>query len=179
MSSTSSPKSKAHGFSALSTAFGVALTLGVLGLVVAGALVVRDLKAAWLSSMAVEVVLNEEGGQSAEEWESLWAREPGVASVRFISAGEASAELEAELGEPFMDFLGQSPLPAMVLILRIAGGCDIEIPISVSHETRVGTFPPTLIILLSRENARVLASYAGTIERHIVSIDVSSGKGHS
>ena len=114
MSSTSSPKSKAHGFSALSTAFGVALTLGVLGLVVAGALVVRDLKAAWLSSMAVEVVLNEEGGQSAEEWESLWAREPGVASVRFISAGEASAELEAELGEPFMDFLGQSPLPAMV-----------------------------------------------------------------
>lgn len=114
MSRPSSPKSKAHGFSALSTAFGVALTLGVLGLVVAGALVVRDLKAAWLSSMAVEVVLNEDGVQAAAVVESDWATEPGVESVRFISAQEASAEMESELGEPFMDFLGQSPLPSMV-----------------------------------------------------------------
>jgi len=105
-------RSKAHGFSAFSTALGVALTLGVLGALAAGALVVKELRTGWLASMTIQVVLDEsaQGEQVALEW----GEDEAVASAVYIDADSASAEMERELGEPFMDFLGASPLPAVV-----------------------------------------------------------------
>ena len=107
-------RSRAHGFSALSTSVGVALTLTILGALLALAMVVRDLRSEWLSSMRIEVTLDRGDTGTAAEWESAWAGDPAVAGARYTSSDSASAELEQELGEPFMDFLGASPLPAMV-----------------------------------------------------------------
>ena len=105
-------RSKAHGFSAFSTALGVALTLGVLGALAAGALIVKELRTGWLASMTIQVVLEE--GANGERAAVEWSVDDAVASAVFIDADSASAEMERELGEPFMDFLGASPLPAVV-----------------------------------------------------------------
>lgn len=105
-------RSKAHGFSAFSTALGVALTLGVLGALAAGALVVKELRTGWLASMTIQVVLDE--GAQGEQVALEWGADEAVATAVYIDADSASAEMERELGEPFMDFLGASPLPAVV-----------------------------------------------------------------
>ena len=107
-------RSKAHGFSAFSTALGVGLTLGILGALIAGALVVQELRRSWWASMAVQVVL--EDGVNGDETVKKWMAEEAVAQAVFVDADLASAEMERELGEPFMDFLGTSPLPALVEI---------------------------------------------------------------
>ena len=107
-------RSKAHGFSALSTSLGVALTLGLLGGIVATVLIVNDLRSDWLSSLSVEVVLAAETEMAPNEMEQEWSSFPEVAQVNYMSADSASAELEKELGEPFMDFLGAAPLPAVL-----------------------------------------------------------------
>ena len=112
MSRPRSSRSKAHGFSAFSTALGVALTLGVLGALVVGAMIVRELRTDWLASMTVQVVLEE--GVGGSRMASDWLGEEGVQSAVYIDADSASAEMERELGEPFMDFLGDSPLPSLI-----------------------------------------------------------------
>jgi len=107
-------RSKAHGFSALSTSIGVALTLGLLGGIVATVLIVNDLRSDWLSSLSVEVVLAAETEMAPNEMEQEWSSFAEVAQANYMSADSASAELEKELGEPFMDFLGAAPLPAVL-----------------------------------------------------------------
>lgn len=113
-SRTGSPRSRAHGFSALSTSVGVSLTLMVLGAMMSLAMVVGDLRAEWMSSLRVEVALDREDTRNPDIWLDQWAEDAAVAEARYISADSASAELERELGEPFMDFLGSAPLPAVV-----------------------------------------------------------------
>lgn len=112
MSRPHSSRSKAHGFSAFSTALGVALTLGVLGTLVVGTMVVRELRTDWLASMTVQIVLEE--GVGGSRMAADWLGEEGVQSAVYIDADSASAEMERELGEPFMDFLGDSPLPSLI-----------------------------------------------------------------
>ena len=109
-------RSKAHDFSALSTSVGVALTLALWGALVAGALLVQDLKADWMSSMRVELVLVESPANrgAAENWVQQIQADEAVAEVVYVDPDSAARELESELGEPFMDFLGSSPLPAVL-----------------------------------------------------------------
>jgi cell division transport system permease protein len=114
MSSNTSPRGKAHGFSALSTSFGVALTLGLLGALVAMALIIRDLRSDWMSAVSVEVVLERGWDGDVQKMEAEWTALSQVTQAQFFSADSASAELERELGEPFMDFLGAAPLPAVL-----------------------------------------------------------------
>ena len=117
MSSTRKPRrSKAHDFSALSTSVGVALTLALWGALVAGTLLVQDLKADWMSSMRVELVLAEPpvDGVAADQWVQLMQSEEAVTEAVYVDPDSAARELESELGEPFMDFLGASPLPAVL-----------------------------------------------------------------
>lgn len=117
MTNTRKPRrSKAHDFSALSTSVGVALTLALCGALVAGALLVQDLKADWMSSMRVELVLLEppSDGGSVEQWVQRIQADEAVTQVVYVDPDSAARELESELGEPFMDFLGASPLPAVL-----------------------------------------------------------------
>lgn len=86
----------------------------VLGAMMSLAMVVGDLRAEWMSSLRVEVALDREDTGNPDTWLDPWAEDAAVAEARYISADSASAELERELGEPFMDFLGSAPLPAVV-----------------------------------------------------------------
>ena len=72
-SRTGSPRSRAHGFSALSTSVGVALTLMVLGAMMSLAMVVGDLRAEWMSSLRVEVALDREDTRNPDTWLDQWA----------------------------------------------------------------------------------------------------------
>jgi cell division transport system permease protein len=94
----------------------VALTLALWGALVAGALLVQDLKADWMSSMRVELVLVEppSDGRSVEQWIEQVQADDAVTQVVYVDPDSAARELESELGEPFMDFLGASPLPAVL-----------------------------------------------------------------
>ena len=59
-----------------------------------------------------------EEGANGERVALEWGADDAVASAVYIDADSASADLERELGEPFMDFLGASP-PARVVELRL------------------------------------------------------------
>jgi len=120
MSSKRKPsRSKAHDFSALSTSLGVSLTLALLGALVAGALLVQDLRSGWLSSMRVDVVLSEVPVDQAgvNQWLEQMKGDDAVLEVVYVDPDSAAQELESELGEPFMDFLGASPLPAVLEVV--------------------------------------------------------------
>lgn len=111
-----SPRSRAHDFSALSTSIGVALTLALLGALVSGAILVRQLRSEWMTALAVQVVLDEvpNSQKDVESWLARFMDATGVAHVRYVDPESAAQALESELGEPFMEFLGESPLPAVV-----------------------------------------------------------------
>lgn len=120
MSSKRKPsRSKAHDFSALSTSLGVSLTLALLGALVAGALLVQDLRSGWMSSMRVDVVLSEVPVDQAgvNQWLEQMKGDDAVLEVVYVDPDSAAQELESELGEPFMDFLGASPLPAVLEVV--------------------------------------------------------------
>ena len=117
MSRSSTPsRSRSHDFSALSTSLGVALTLFLMGVLVAGAMLVRDLRLDWMSSMKVEVVLMDGGLSEGEvdRWLTRLQEDAAVGAVEYVDPETASRELEAALGEPFMDFLGEAPLPPVM-----------------------------------------------------------------
>jgi cell division transport system permease protein len=109
-------RSRAHDFSALSTSIGVALTLALMGAMVAGAMIIRDLRMEWMTSLRVEVVLSEDpvNARAVELLRGQWGAEAAVAQVRYLDPVKEAQALELELGEPFMDFLGNSPLPSML-----------------------------------------------------------------
>ena len=110
-----SSRSRAHDFSALSTSLGVALTLSIWGGIVAGALLLGDMRAQWMASARLELVLVEVPSQDeVEEWTRMLMDEAAVAGVEYVDPERAALELQDELGEPFMDFLGVSPLPAVL-----------------------------------------------------------------
>lgn len=115
-SSPRSSRSRAHDFSALSTSIGVALTLALMGALVSGAILVRQLRSEWMSSMAVQVVLDEAPNAQGdvEFWLARFTDATGVAKAQYVDPEAAARALESELGEPFMEFLGESPLPAVV-----------------------------------------------------------------
>lgn len=109
-------RSRAHDFSALSTSIGVALTLILMGALLAGAMLLRQIRSDWMSAMRVQVVLSEVPGTAEEvdDWVALFEGKQGVAEVQYLNPVDAAAELEQELGEPFMEFLGTSPLPGVL-----------------------------------------------------------------
>ena len=109
-------RSRAHDFSALSTSIGVALTLALWGAMVVGAMVVQELRRDWMSSMRVEVVLEDvpENEAAVQAWLDAMRANNAVVDAVYLDPGLASKELEKELGEPFMEFLGESPLPPVI-----------------------------------------------------------------
>lgn len=115
-SSTRPTRSRAHDFSALSTSIGVALTLALLGALVSGAILIRQLRSEWMTALAVQVVLQEvpNSQKDVESWMTRFTEEKGVAHARYVDPEAAAQDLESELGEPFMEFLGESPLPAVI-----------------------------------------------------------------
>lgn len=105
---------------ALTTAVGLTLTLiliGALGIIgFLGHQFEQDLRSA--ARVQVYFLRDMDEAALALAQEALRTDE-AVAEARFLDAATASRQLEAELGESFVDFLGYVPLPeAMDLTLR-------------------------------------------------------------
>ena len=79
-------------------------------------MLVQDLKAGWMSSMRVELVLDTppDGLLEIGDWIQRVEADQAVTQVVYVDPDSAAQELESELGEPFMDDLGYSPLPAVL-----------------------------------------------------------------
>ena len=112
-------RSRSHWTTTLSTVVGMTLTLTLIG-VLAGLLFLGQTAERNLRSEArVQVYFQRELDATALRLaqESLRTDE-AVEEARYLDPVEASAELEADLGESFVDFLGYVPLPD-VMDLRI------------------------------------------------------------
>lgn len=96
----------------LSTVVGMTLTLTLLGLLGALLFLGQNAEQTLRSEARVQVYFQRELDATALRiaQEALRTDE-AVAQARYLDPAEASAELEAELGESFVDFLGYVPLP--------------------------------------------------------------------
>ena len=110
-SASSNRPSGAQITTAVTTTVGMSLTLLLIGLL----LVIGFLGHHWEQELRqearVQVFFQRDVDPTAlEEAREIVRTDPGVESVTFIDAQTASRELEAQLGESFVDFLGYVPL---------------------------------------------------------------------
>lgn len=97
---------------AMTTTVGMSLTLLLVGLLLALAYLGRSWEEQLRQEARVQVYFQlalEDSVRGAAR-ETL-RTDPSVATVRYLDSEEASRELEVELGESFVDFLGYIPLP--------------------------------------------------------------------
>jgi len=108
----------------LSTLVGMTLTLSLMGILAALVFLGKEVEKSLRQEARVQVYfqrdLQEESLRLAQE---ALRTDPSVESALYLDPVEASAELEAELGESFVDFLGYVPLPhVMDLSIRSEHG---------------------------------------------------------
>ena len=119
MASVSQKPSGAQITTAVTTTVGMSLTLLLIGLL----LVIGYLGYHWEQELRQEARVQVFFQRDVDADVLIQAREvlrtdPGVESTQFLDATTASSELEAALGESFVDFLGYVPL-ADVMDLRM------------------------------------------------------------
>lgn len=117
--STSQRPSGAQITTAITTTVGMSLTLLLIGLLI----VLGFLGVHWEKQLRqearVQVFFQRELDASVLlEAKELLRTDPAVEAVSFIDAEDASADLEEQLGESFVDFLGYVPL-SDVMDLRV------------------------------------------------------------
>lgn len=107
---------------ALTTAVGLTLTLLLLGTLLVIAFLGKQWESSLRSAARVQVYFMRDVDAGTLHYAQEALRTDAAVSVaRFLDAETASRQLEAELGESFVDFLGYVPLPeAMDLTLNAA-----------------------------------------------------------
>jgi len=97
----------------------VLFLLGVLGLVLINA---RELSDYFRESLSFSVMLNDEAKEADIRMlqKDLDAK-PYVKSTEYVSKDEAAAKMKEELGEDFINFLGDNPLPPSIDVYLYAG----------------------------------------------------------
>lgn len=118
MSGARSPqprRSRAQLTTQFTTVVGMSLTLFLLGMVGLAGLLGRWASTQLRQQVHVQVYLQRDlsPGQIDAARLALTA-DPSVAAATYLEPEEAAAELEAELGESFVSFLGYVPLPPVV-----------------------------------------------------------------
>jgi cell division transport system permease protein len=113
------PAHRSHWTTTLSTVVGMTLTLTLVGVLAALLYLGQTAEQNLRRDARVQVYFQRELDATTLRLaqESLRTDE-AVEEARYLDPAEASAELEAELGESFVDFLGYVPLPD-VMDLRI------------------------------------------------------------
>ena len=125
---TSRPRrSQAQLTTQFTTVIGMSLTLFLMGMLGLVALLGQWATTQMKQHVHVQVYLQRDMSQpQIDEARLAIAADPSVAAVEYLDPAEAAAELESELGESFVSFLGYVPLPPVVdLVMR---------PDQVSHE---------------------------------------------
>lgn len=146
---------------ALTTTVGMSLTLLLIGLLI----VLGFLGMHWEQQLRQEARVQVFFQREVEANVLLEAKEmlrtdPAVESVSFIDAEVASADLEAQLGESFVDFLGYVPLSdVMDLRMKPDWSSTVELQTAVS---RMEQIPGVSEVVWQSE---LLEQIEGTIER--------------
>ncbi len=97
------------------TIVGMSLTLFLMALIGLGWLFSRHATIQLRQQVHVQVYLQRDLGAKAVETTRLAvASDPSVAAAKYLDPEEAAAELEEELGESFVSFLGYVPLPPVI-----------------------------------------------------------------
>jgi cell division transport system permease protein len=101
--------------SALSTVIGIALVLFMLGILSVLILNAQKLSNYVKENFVVQVFLNENAKDvDIQRIKKEMDAEPYTKTTVFIDKEEAARELSEELGEDFMEFLGENPLQASI-----------------------------------------------------------------
>ena len=97
---------------AITTTVGMTLTLVMVGTIAVLALLGRTWERQLRQEARVQVYFEVEGDTAALAWAQEALRtDPAITDARFLDPETASRELEKDLGESFVDFLGYVPLP--------------------------------------------------------------------
>jgi cell division transport system permease protein len=167
MSSKSSPSHRPSGAqitTAVTTTVGMSLTLLLIGLLI----VIGFLGVHWEQQLRQEARVQvffqrEVDANVLLESKELLRTDPAVESVTFIEAEAASADLEAQLGESFVDFLGYVPLSdVMDLRMKPDWSTTTELKAAVS---RMEQIPGISEVVWQSE---LLEQIEQTIERLVV-----------
>ena len=97
----------------------VLFLLGILGLILINA---RELSDYFRESLSFSVMLNDDSKEADIRMlqKDLDAK-PYVKSTKYISKDEAAAKMKEDLGEDFITFLGDNPLPPSIDVYLYAG----------------------------------------------------------
>ena len=108
-------RSRAQLTTQFTTVVGMSLTLFLLGMLGLAGLLGQWATVQLKQRVHVQVYLQREMTQAQIDGTRLaLAADPSVAAATYLDPGEAALELEAELGESFVSFLGYVPLPPVV-----------------------------------------------------------------
>ena len=108
-------RSRAQLTTQFTTVVGMSLTLFLLGMLGLAGLLGQWATVQLKQRVHVQVYLQREMTQAQIDGTRLaLAADPGVAAATYLDPEEAAAELESELGESFVSFLGYVPLPPVV-----------------------------------------------------------------
>jgi len=97
----------------------VLFLLGILGLVIIN---VKELSDYFRESLSFSVILDEDAREADIRMlqKDLDAK-PSVKSTEYVSRDEAAAKMKEEMGEDFISFLGDNPLPPSIDVYLYAG----------------------------------------------------------
>lgn len=109
--------SRGNWTAAFSTVIGIMLVLTMLGvlavLLLTGDAMIRD----WKEGKVVDVFLKDDVREADMRFMTMQLDAmPATAEVRFLSGEETSQEFEEELGEEFIDFLGEPPIQSNFMV---------------------------------------------------------------
>lgn len=175
---TGYPKSRLAG-SYLTLVISVSLVLfllGVLGLIVINA---RELSDYFRENLSFSVILHDEAKEADIRMlqKDLDAK-PYVKSTKYVSKDDAAAKMKEDLGEDFVSFLGDNPLPPSIDVYLYAGYTS---PDSVSKiEKYVSAYPfvqevyyrESLLILIN-ENVRKISVFLLVISTFLFIIAIT------
>ena len=161
MATASNKPSGAQITTAVTTTVGMSLTLLLIGLL----LVIGYLGYHWEQELRQEARVQvffqrEVDADVLDQAREMLRTDPGVESTQFLDASTASTELEAALGESFVDFLGYVPL-ADVMDLRMTPEASTTEALSTAV-TRMEAIPGVSEVVWQSE---LLGQIESTIQR--------------
>jgi cell division transport system permease protein len=115
-----SPRTTSGITTSITTLVGMTLTLTMMGCIAALYVLGKGWEKQLRQEARVQVYFQRElDAQALHLAQEALRTDPAVAEARYLDPAEASRELEQELGESFVDFLGYVPLPdVMDLTMR-------------------------------------------------------------
>jgi cell division transport system permease protein len=145
----------------------VLFLLGILGLVIINA---RELSDYFRESLSFSIMLDDEAKEADIRMlqKDLDAK-PYVKSTEYISKDEAAAKMRDELGEDFVSFLGENPLPPSIDVYLFASYAS---PDSVSKIVREVYYQESLLILIN-ENVRRVSIFLLIISTFLFIISIT------